>query len=497
MKKVYQNMFALFTAGIIAAMPCYSVAALSQDETVYAKLQTSGEARSIAVTKHLINDAKEAQLQDISVLENIENLNGSESFAMVDGQVVWTANGKDIYYRGTTTKELPVQLEISYFLNGEAKTPDEMLGQEGKVEIRLHYINKARVGDMYVPFVAAIATTLDETQVSNVVVSNGKSTSNGRKIAVAAVATPGLYESLGLEELKGSDTVTVSYETKEFELNDIYTIITPKLIDNDDLKTFAELDQLYDKMNTLSYSSQQLVAGANELATGSKELQTAVNGIAQKLEVPALMIGEDKLTEIKTTAKLAAEQQVEAQRPTITATIKRQVEGNAILSNALKLQATEMCQADLGVNCSAAAIQQYVAKLMAGVEQELVESSMNLAKMTAGQTAVQTAETVALGIIDTMQKSLAPLVKNSLASLTAGVNKLAAGANELSTGMAKFDREGIQPLNNLVNGKIRTTAHQLENLTKLADEYDNYAGIAKGAKGTTKFVLMIEGKKAN
>lgn len=497
MKKVYQNIFALFTAGLVAAIPSYSVAAMSQDETVYAKLQASGETRSIAVTKHLINDTKEAQLHDLADLENIENLNGDEVFAMVDGQLVWTANGKDIYYRGTSDKELPVQVEVTYLLDGAEKSLEEMLGKAGKVEIRLRYTNHARVGEMYVPFVAAVATTLDETQVSNVTVSHGKFTSNGRKIAVAAVATPGLYESLGLAELKNSDTITISYDTTKFELADIYTIITPKLVDSADLKAFSELEQLYGKMNTLSGSSQQLVAGAGKLVTGAQQLQAAVNGITNKLEVPTLMLGEDKLAEIKAAAQNAAAQKVEAERSTIAATIKQQVEGNAILANALKLQATEMCQAELGANCSAVAIQQYWSKLMASVEQELIESSMNLAKMTASQTAAQTAETVALGLIETMQKSLAPLVKNSLASLTAGVNKLAMGANELSAGMSKFDHEGIQPLNNLVNGKLRTTANKLEILTHLADEYNNYAGIAEGADGTTKFVLMIEGKKAN
>ena len=76
-----------------------------------------------------------------------------------------------------------------------------------------------------------------------------------------------------------------------------------------------------------------------------------------------------------------------------------------------------------------------------------------------------------------------------------GINQLAKGANDLSAGMAQFDREGIQPLTNFVNGKVRVTTTRLNQLTKLADDYNNYAGLADDVQGTTKFIMMVEGRK--
>lgn len=84
---------------------------------------------------------------------------------------------------------------------------------------------------------------------------------------------------------------------------------------------------------------------------------------------------------------------------------------------------------------------------------------------------------------------------SGLNTMLAGVNRLARGAEELSAGMVRFDQEGIQPLNNFVNGKVRVTSGKVKQLMKLADEYDNYAGLMDGAEGTTKFVLMVEGRK--
>ncbi len=123
-------------------------------------------------------------------------------FRIENDSVKWNAAGKDIYYSGTTDRKLPIGLNISYKLDGVEKTLSDIIGKSGKVEIRLHYKNLSKVGNLYTPFVAAVATTLDESKVSNVHVTNGKATSNGRTIAIAAVAAPGLYESLGLDELK-------------------------------------------------------------------------------------------------------------------------------------------------------------------------------------------------------------------------------------------------------------------------------------------------------
>jgi putative membrane protein len=319
MKKFYKSLMSIATAGVIALAPCGSVFATSQDETVYVKLQASGEVKNIAVTEHLLNDNHSQELESASILQNIENLNGLESFTTINGKNIWKANGNDIYYRGTTDKELPLKLSVKYFLDGVEKPVDEVIGKAGKIEIHLHYENLSKQGDLYTPFVVAVSTTLDEKNVSNVNVTNGKVVSTGRKIAVSAVATPGLYESLGIDELKGSDTVTISFETSKFELGDIYSIATPKVIDSADLKKYTDLSDVYAKMDKLSSSNQKLVAGSKTLTEGLLKLQQGVNGINNKLVLPENLIDETKMAQIKAAAKTQAEQNIEAQRATLTA----------------------------------------------------------------------------------------------------------------------------------------------------------------------------------
>ncbi len=491
-KRVYQNTLCLLVAGALALTPAGSALALSQDETVYAKLHSNGETNYLSVNKHLINDTEDAQLLDRTILTEVENLNGFETFT-TDGELItWAANGKDIYYSGKTSKELPVSLDVTYKLNGESRQLDEILGEAGEVEIRMKFANHAKVGDLYTPFVAAVATTLDETKVSNVKITNGKATSNGRSVVIAAVAAPGLYESLGLAELKNADEVVLSYRTDNFELNDIYAVVTPKLLDSADLQTFAELDDLYAKTNTLSTSSKQLVEGTANLNNGIKQLRQAVASAKQQLQVPAAMLDETTLATIKAQASAAAVQQVESQYQTIASSVKQQLASpNNVLAESLKLQAQHMCEAS-GQVCSEAQISQYYVQLVAGVEQQLVESSFALAKTTASQTAAATAEGVALQIAEALQSNLGPAIIGALDSMLAGIDQLSNGADQLQQGMTQFDRDGIQPLANFVNGKVRTTADKIQRLTKLAEDYDNFSGRAEGVESETKFVLMIE-----
>lgn len=495
MKKFNRNLFALFTAGVVATVPSYASYAYSQDETVYVKLQSTGEVQNISVTEHLINDDKKQELIDHSFLKDIENLNGFETFTIENDSVKWNATGKDIYYSGTTDRKLPIELNISYRLDGVEKTLDDIIGKPGKVEIRLHYKNLSKVGNLYTPFVAAVATTLDESKVSNVHVTNGKATSNGRTIAIAAVAAPGLYESLGLDELKNSDEVVISFETEKFELGEIYTIVTPKILDSADLSTFSELDDLYAKVGLLSQSSNKLVKGTQNLKLGIDELRAAVLAAKQQVTVPEMMLGEETISRIANAAASAAAQQVEAQRATISAGVKQQVEGNEILMNALKLQAAAMCQAQAGMVCPEANVNSILTQLVEATESAMIENSMTLARTTAQQTAATTAREVALQISSAVQSEVGPALSGALDMMIGGINQLAKGANDLSAGMAQFDREGIQPLANFVNGKVRVTTTRLNQLTKLADDYNNYAGLADDVQGTTKFIMMVEGRK--
>lgn len=495
MKKILQSATCITLVGALSLLPCNAFA-LTKDETVYAKLGMDGATNYVSAVEHLVNDENSATMKDWSNLTGIENLNGFESFVVNGEEIVWAAEGNDIYYSGEASKELPVKLDATYKLNGEQKLPEEMLGQSGAVEIQLKFTNLSKVDDIYTPFVVAVATTLEETQVSKVEVTNGEATSNGRTIAIAAAAAPGLYESLGLAELKGLDKVTIKYETKNFELGDIYAIVTPEIFNRDDLKVFEQLDELYASTNELSKSSQALVAGTAELRNGLVELKNGVSTMKSKLQSQGDLLDGATLNQIKVAAAAAAEQRATTSSDTIRTAVHQQVTSNAILMDALELEAVQLCSAQIaGATCPTEAVAGVKQQLVAGVEEQLVASSLEVAKTTARQTAEATAESVATQVANSIQGGMSAKMVEPLTTLENGINRLLAGANELNSGMTQFDQAGVQTLANFVNNKVRVTSDRLQRLTKLAEEYDSYAGIAEGTTGETKFIYMIEGKK--
>ncbi|WP_406565847.1 hypothetical protein, partial [Eubacterium callanderi] len=61
-----------------------------------------------------------------SELDGIKNIKGEETFSESGDNLTWDTNGADIYYQGTTEKELPVSVILTYYLDGKKISPSEL-----------------------------------------------------------------------------------------------------------------------------------------------------------------------------------------------------------------------------------------------------------------------------------------------------------------------------------------------------------------------------------
>ena len=91
-----------------------------------------------------------------------KNVKGDEAYTMNPNNMrVWDAKGNDIYYQGTTQKALPVDVSISYQLDGKPISAEDLAGKSGRVTIRFSYQNNqketieidGKKETVYVPFV--------------------------------------------------------------------------------------------------------------------------------------------------------------------------------------------------------------------------------------------------------------------------------------------------------------------------------------------------------
>ena len=295
-----KEMISKITSGaLLCTMLAYTspILAYSKDETVYSKLDVSGKRYSTIVNNHLINVSGENLINDLSDLFNIKNVNGNEEFTKDGNNLIWNSKGSDIYYQGESQKELPIDCTVKYFLNDEEISANEIAGKSGNIKIIIEYKNKdehivninGKNETLYTPFVAVCGTIINNEKNKNINISNGKIVDDGSKTIAIGIAMPGFQESLNISKstLDIPNTIEISMDTTDFEFGNIATFVTPKILEDSDLKMFDELDNIYDKVNTLQTSSKQLEDGANTLKNGtstfskkSKEFNNAMKEVS-------------------------------------------------------------------------------------------------------------------------------------------------------------------------------------------------------------------------
>lgn len=214
--------------------------AFTKDETVYSKLDSTGNAYNTVISDHIKNTEKNSLINDMSDLLNIKNIGGDETFEQNGNSLVWKANGNDIYYQGDSKKELPIQCDIKYELNGKEISSKDIAGKSGKIKITLTYKNtdshivkiNGKDETLYTPFVVACSTVINNDNNKNIQISNGKVIDDGNKTIVVGLAFPGLQESLDISKntIDIPSSVEISMEASDFEMNNIMTYITSKVI---------------------------------------------------------------------------------------------------------------------------------------------------------------------------------------------------------------------------------------------------------------------------
>ena len=89
-----------------------------KEETVYVIADATGNPTQTIVSAWLRNPDGAAELPDNAELSGIETLKGDATYTTDDqGNLLWQADGSDVYYQGTTQKELPVSTSISGFFS--------------------------------------------------------------------------------------------------------------------------------------------------------------------------------------------------------------------------------------------------------------------------------------------------------------------------------------------------------------------------------------------
>ncbi len=258
---------------------------VSKDETVYVIASADGTAQKIIVSDWLKNAGTKGEVTDKSNLQNIENVNGDEGYTMNGKDMkVWTTDGADICYQGTSSEPLPVTLGVEYYLDGKKVSADEIRGKSGDVKLRFNYTNTlyenveigGRNEKIYVPFLMLTGLILDNDHFSEVEVTNGKLINDGNHTVVMGLALPGLREDLNLDsdKLDIPDYVEISAKADKFTLATTMTLASNELFNSVNFDDVSDLDDLKDSMSELTDAMTKLMDGSSALYNG---LDTLLN----------------------------------------------------------------------------------------------------------------------------------------------------------------------------------------------------------------------------
>lgn len=252
---------------------------IRKDETVYILAGADGSVEKIIVSDWIQNTLGIADISDPSNLSNVEAVKDGESYTMNDNNMrVWDAQGGDIYYQGGASMEIPVDLSVSYTLDGKSISPDELTGKSGKVTIRFDYTNHqyenveidGKDEKIYVPFAMLSGMLFDNDSFTNVEVSNGKLINDGDRTIVVGIAFPGLQSNLNLDsdKLEIPDYVEITADVTDFDMSNTITIATNEIFNEVDTDELDSIDDLKDSLDEMNTAMEQLMDGSSQLYDG-------------------------------------------------------------------------------------------------------------------------------------------------------------------------------------------------------------------------------------
>ena len=252
----------------------------TKDETVYVISDAKGNAGKVIVEEWLKNRDGADTMEDVSDLKGITNIKGDETFTQNGKKLIWQANGKDIYYEGTTDKQVPITERVTYYLDGTEIEPEQLAGKSGKVTIRFDYENHEKTTiekdgkklEVYVPFTVMTGMVVSD-DFTNIEVTNGRVISDGKNNIVVGMAMPGLHESLQKEsddfdsDIEFPDYVEVSADVENFSLEMTASIAMSGLLSDLNLGDI-DLSDIEDSIKDLSDGSEQLQDGSKQMKDG-------------------------------------------------------------------------------------------------------------------------------------------------------------------------------------------------------------------------------------
>ena len=277
------------------AMPAFAAgkSSFSKSETVYAVMNGDGSIKSTTVSEHLYSASGLANVTDKTTLTDIQNTESDAEFTQNGEELVWNTNDTDVYYKGNTDKALPIDVKVTYALDGQEAALEDIIGKSGHLTVTVNLKNNetgtvnvnGKDRTIVTPLITAVGVILGG-DASNVTAEHGMIESAAKSSVAAFVALPGVKDSLsGLlpDEVNSiedylQDTVTVEADVEDFTCPQVMVACATSTaaLGTSNVFDLSSINDLTDGINQLNDAMSQLMDGASQLVDGTSQLAGGV-----------------------------------------------------------------------------------------------------------------------------------------------------------------------------------------------------------------------------
>lgn len=250
----------------------------NKSEVVYGKLSADGTINAVYVVNHFEVE-KAGSIADYGNYTSVQNLTESKQIVSDGDLVSLQAEAGDFYYQGNMeANDLPWTIEITYDMNGESISPQDIAGKSGKLGIHIITKQNANVNTTFFEnYMLQISLTLKSDKCSNISAPEATVAEAGNNTILAFTVMPS----------KNADC-QVTADVNDFTMSGIELTAMPfsMSIDlpNTDgmLKDFEKLPEaisdLNDGVGKLADGTSELKKGANQFMNGSGDFK---NGLSE------------------------------------------------------------------------------------------------------------------------------------------------------------------------------------------------------------------------
>ena len=288
-----KKIIAMLTALVMVLGCTGALAENKKHERVYVVAGADGTVNSITDSIRLENTDGLEELVDRTMLTDIQNVGGNETFTLEGETLIWKADGKNVTYQGTSDKTPAVLPSVTLTLDGEEISAAKKKKKNGEAVLTVTYRTAGEA-----PALALSVLPLPEEGISDLKTENAAVLTEADRSVLVGWAVPNIDDSLQLPAsfsasfhadhadlgwmltFCSSDPLEAACREIDSRVNvdpdaalqEITSLLTA-LRDGADLpETEGKTKEIADRINELNKGLKDLDAGAVKLADGAQQV---------------------------------------------------------------------------------------------------------------------------------------------------------------------------------------------------------------------------------